>query len=152
MITGDDFLACANRWATLREDGGGGEAVWRTAICRAYYGAFHIGLALINDDMQIQFPGGRNKRNEHELVQQALKNAGSATALKAGGILGALHEYRKAADYKIGVTTHGERDLAMQCVAMAQEVKTILGSYSPLQIAEMKDRIQKFIDRLQGRA
>lgn len=150
MITGDEFLSCANRWALLSDGSGGGEAVWRTAIGRSYYGAFHLSLSLLRDNLGIPFPSGRSKRNEHELVQQALKHSEVPSAIKAAGLLGDLHQYRKNADYRIGVTEHGKQQLAQHCVLIAHEIQSILTSYDESQLDEMKHPITAFIKLQHG--
>jgi hypothetical protein len=46
-MTGDDFLALAGK--LLANSPNPSEAVCRTAISRAYYGAFHLGRAFLKE-------------------------------------------------------------------------------------------------------
>ncbi|HEV3005184.1 MAG TPA: hypothetical protein VGX78_12025 [Pirellulales bacterium] len=43
-MTGDDFIRLANRLALATT---AAEPEWRTAVSRAYYGAFHMASALL---------------------------------------------------------------------------------------------------------
>ena len=43
-MTGRDFVACAEQFAQ-----GSSEAMFRSAVSRAYYGAFHEAVSLLHD-------------------------------------------------------------------------------------------------------
>ncbi len=140
MITGHDFIALSSRWAAL-SSATDGEPVWRTAIGRAYYGAFHVAMGVLLDKLQITLPTARDKKNTHAFVQQALNNSGNADAIKAGGLLGDLHEYRKNADYDLKTADCGKQILARACVEVANRICTLLdqcSSHHPT----MKTKIQ----------
>jgi hypothetical protein len=127
MITGHDFVKLSGR---LSGDDPDGEPVWRTSIGRAYYGAFHVALNLLRDDLRIVFPSGRNKRSDHEFVQMALRNSKDAEADRAGKLLGDLHEYRKNADYDLKTSDHGKQGVAAVSVELATRVCSLLKSCS----------------------
>jgi hypothetical protein len=127
MITGHDFVKLSNRLSGSDPDG---EPVWRTSSGRADYGAFHVAMGLLADDLKIAFPKPRDKRSTHEFVQEALNNSGDADAIKAGGLLGHLHDYRKNADYDLKTSGNGERSLAEACVELANRICGLIGKCS----------------------
>jgi hypothetical protein len=123
MITGHDFVKLSDR---LSRDDPDGEAVWRTSIGRAYYGAFHVALSLVKDDLRIVFPRGRDNRNDHDFVQKALNNSNDTDAIKAGSLLGNLHDLRKDADYDLKTSEHGEQQTAADGVELANRICGLL--------------------------
>lgn len=125
MITGEMLIKLANRWSALTANSGGGEDVWRTAIGRAYYGAFHVGVAFLKS-LGIRQASGANKRSVHDWVKTVLQHGSNPDLTQAGKNLGDLHVYRKDADYAIDVTEHGEQLLAQQCHLMAEDIRQLL--------------------------
>jgi len=123
VITGNDFIQLSNRWSILPEGGGGGEAVWRTSICRAYYGAFHMAMQLLTD-IGIRTP----KNNVHDFVRKALQHSGDKDLEKAGGMLAELRDSRNDADYDLIVDANGEQKLAKECHHNAKTIVTLLDS------------------------
>lgn len=123
MITGNDFIQLSNRWSMLPDDGGGGEAVWRTSICRAYYGAFHLARQLLTA-IGIKVP----KHNAHDFVRMALQQSGDGDLVKAGSMLADLRDARTDADYELMVDAHGKQKLAQECHHNAKIIIALLDS------------------------
>ncbi len=92
-MTGDDFIAVAGKIAATYSD----PASCRTAISRAYYGAFHLSKSFLAD---IGTLPPRNA-NVHVFIQHRLAGSGHATAAKVAALLGDLHEDRLHADYNL---------------------------------------------------
>lgn len=91
----------------------------RTAVSRAYYGAFHLARALLAD-MGYRC---RTRDNEHLFVQRHFANCRHGIALEIGGLLSNLHESRKEADYDLDKARTETRQLAMLCAARADRVR-----------------------------
>jgi uncharacterized protein (UPF0332 family) len=89
-MTWRDFLLLAARLAS-----GGAEADWRTAVSRAYYGAFHVARSLLTD---LQFVVPRADR-AHQYLVFRLSNSGEASVERAGRDLETLRRLRNRADY-----------------------------------------------------
>ena len=76
---------------------GRGPAGARSAVSRAYYGAFHAAADLLAD-LECECP--RNGK-AHNLVPQFLQASANGDAQTAGGLLSDLHSERVRADYRI---------------------------------------------------
>jgi uncharacterized protein (UPF0332 family) len=75
---------------------GGTEAEWRTAISRAYYGAFHVGCDLLTT---LGFAVPRNDR-AHAAVILRLSNSADDAVIESGRSLSTLRTLRNRADYE----------------------------------------------------
>jgi uncharacterized protein (UPF0332 family) len=91
-MTGRDFLVLANRLAAAST-----EAEWRSAVSRAYYGAFHEARQLLTE---LGFTVPRDDR-AHKYLSFRLSNAGNPLARLAGSELDILRGDRNAADYDL---------------------------------------------------
>lgn len=91
-MTGRDFLPIAQQLAA-----GSSEPLWRTAIGRAYYAAFHVARELPID---LGFTVPREER-AHKYVIFRLSNAGDSTVEQAGRSLDSLRDFRNLADYDL---------------------------------------------------
>ncbi len=91
-MNGNDFIQLAGRLATSAEP-----ASLRSAVSRAYYGAFHLAGEFLAD---IGHPVARNA-NAHVLVARMLQSSGQPDAVRAGSLLGDLHSDRIKADYRL---------------------------------------------------
>ena len=140
MITGHDFITLADRWSKTPEPQGD-ESLWRTAIGRAYYGAFNLAFQWLMDDIGIFFPRGNNK---HQWVQIVLKQSGNSDAIRASGLLGDLHDYRKNADYVLKISDHGKQSLAQASLGLANTITQLLLQLGAGQKAQLKAEIQKY--------
>jgi uncharacterized protein (UPF0332 family) len=93
-MTGDDFLELA---AKLKEMAAPNEATHRTAISRAYYGAYHLARAFLAEL-------GVRVGKDHGDVWNRLGKSGVVDAKKAATMLAVLHENRVVADYQLEST------------------------------------------------
>ena len=90
-MTGNEFLTLAEN---LKGAAAPTEAAYRTAISRAYYGAFHLACAFLADlDVKIG--------KDHGEVWNRLGSSGITDAKKAATMLAILHENRIVADYRL---------------------------------------------------
>jgi uncharacterized protein (UPF0332 family) len=91
-MTGRDFVACAEQFAR-----GSTEAELRSAVSRAYYGAFHEALALLHA-CGIWLP---KTEQVHVKVGYCLQDCGDPDGAEAGRALELLKSKRKVADYEL---------------------------------------------------
>ncbi len=110
-MTGRDFLACAERLAR-----NSAEADLRSAVSRAYYGAFHDARTLLRESGVI-LP---RTEQVHVKVVFCLRDCGDAFALKAGQQLEHLRNQRKIADYDLDDTRFADTIKAQSEVAKAR--------------------------------
>jgi hypothetical protein len=91
-VTGRDFVTCAEQLAR-----GSTEAVLRSAVSRAYYGAFHEALALLHG-CGVWLP-----RTEQVHVKRGycLRDCGDPDAATAGQELEILRSKSTVADYEL---------------------------------------------------
>ena len=94
MNNGKSFLTLAQRLATQSSD----NAALRSAISRAYYGAYNYGRHLLR---QTGFSHIANKSRNHGEVWRYLQNCGEANVEKAGHKLADLESDRVKADYNM---------------------------------------------------
>ena len=113
-MKGADFLSYAGKIVALHRE----EAAARSAISRAYYGAFHTTIELL---LELQIAIDFN----HGHVWQDLQNSNDATAQEIGRRLQELHANRVTADYRIRDQVIDGR-LAMTCVEIGQRIATSL--------------------------
>lgn len=95
MITGLDFLTLAESWIS-----GATEAEWRSAVSRAYYGAFHAARNLM-DDLGFSVP---RADRAHAYLWLRLSNCSNAAVSGAGADLNLLRTDRNRADYDVAGT------------------------------------------------
>lgn len=139
MITPNDLIQLANRWASLPAGNGGGEAVWRASISRAYYGAFHAAWSFLRDDVGIVFRGDGKSR--HWFAQQALIRSEYSECITAGRELGDLQAYRGAADYELSNDAAGAQSVALMCHALAIQIRDRIGRCVPAEFEEIRHAI-----------
>lgn len=91
-----DFIALAVKLSNSQQ-----EVDLRTAVSRAYYGAFHSARELL-EECGIGFPAKEAFGAAiHTKVRYCLANAGNTDARKATNKLGALRSQRNSADYDL---------------------------------------------------
>lgn len=114
-MRGDEFLSLANR---LANDPMSGPAAIRTAISRAYYGAFLSVLSFVKDELGIscRVP---SKATEHQSLPQLLANCKVALAVDLGQRLTNLHQSRKEADYEMDNLAQEKRSAAVDSIRRA---------------------------------
>ena len=88
----DDFIVVAKDLSA-----GSNEAHWRSAVSRAYYGAFHAALQLLVS-FGVAFP---KTSSAHDKVSQCLQNCKSGALEEARRILASLRDKRNVADYRL---------------------------------------------------
>lgn len=118
-MTGAAFIQLAGELAAQAEPG---EARFRTAVSRAYYGAFHLGLELLAN-LGVRAPRSGSK---HFFVYASLQYSGDAAVREAGSLLSDLHGDRTKADYDLDDIEAGTRDFARVCVETADDVRRLL--------------------------
>src|SRR5437016_4248525 len=128
MIPGKDFVRLANRLASA------GEVEWRTAVSRAYYGAFHLASALLASAECIV----PDHPTAHAFVQRRLIECGQEDARRAGSLLRDLHSERRKADYKLKNAKAGTKEFALYCLETFERFGSALArcssAPSPLKI------------------
>jgi hypothetical protein len=96
MIRGEDFLRLADAWAQ-----GANEAIWRSAVSRAYCGGFHVARDFLAS-LGFRVP---RADQAHAYLWRRLMNCQDTQVEKVGSTLNQLRGDRNWADYRI------ERDL-----------------------------------------
>jgi uncharacterized protein (UPF0332 family) len=119
MMRGQDFLELAVRLAN-----GASEAEYRTAVSRAYYGAFHAARDLV-EDTGVELPA---TAEAHRKVQLCLAESGDAIGKHAGDELGVLRNRRNSADYDLHSPGPGEKNFAVAQIARAQRLVAAIAS------------------------
>ena len=115
MIAGPDFLVLAESWINNAT-----EADWRSAVSRAYYGAFHAARRLMHD---LGFAVPRADR-AHAYLWLRLSNCGVAAVSRAGADLNTLRSDRNRADYDIDRTVaHADAQLQVQTARRILQVR-----------------------------
>lgn len=112
-----DFLTLAESLAS--EDD---EAAWRSALSRAYYGAYHVARRLLSS---CGFSAPRGDR-AHAYLWLRLSNAANSEVVATGRNLQALRGYRNFADYDLDRPF--PRTLAKNQVRIAQHAVLVLES------------------------
>jgi uncharacterized protein (UPF0332 family) len=135
-MTGREFIQAAGRWASQAND----IASIRTAISRAYYGAFHLSRDLLTADFAWRCRGG----NDHQWVQRHFLHCGDVDAQLAGRLLVALHDHRKLADYDLAERRIESPATALSCVDMAIDVQTYLDRLSADEVARLRTDMQRY--------
>jgi len=115
MIEGKDFLALAESWVQ-----GVTEAEWRSAVSRAYYGAFHQARDIFRG---LGFVVPRADQ-AHAYLWLRLSNCGHAQIRVAGSDLNTLRRERNRADYDVDRTL-GHNDAILQ-VRAARQIAQLL--------------------------
>lgn len=113
---------------------GEGEGRLRSAVSRAYYGAFHIGKQLLSDCGVIIGIDALAHRN----VRWCLANTNEQSVKNLAKVLEHLRKARNDADYELTSTRFVDRSAAKAEVKRAVEVFTVLAAYSA---DEANDRI-----------
>lgn len=117
MMRGEDFLELAV--SLLDSDS---EAAWRSAVSRAYYGAFHTAKELLAD-AGIALP---DSGEAHRKILYCLKESGDEGGTDAGNRLGKLRDERNAADYSLRDRRFREKLAVERQVSLARTLVTML--------------------------
>ena len=109
-----DFITAAGKLAAIAQ---GDEALLRSAVSRAYYGAFHLALELLS---AAGFDLPRNA-NAHVRCRRLLAGCGEPLAKEIAGALSDLHADRIKADYHLGGTRFRDLKQARFAVEVAHD-------------------------------
>jgi hypothetical protein len=121
------FIAIAESTASS------GPAGARSAVSRAYYGAFHIALNALKSIGVVMHGNGTS----HVKTVQCLQQLPNENAKKAGQLLGDLHSYRLKADYRLEKPFQEKEQEAAYAIFQAKEVERLLAEM--LRSASPKD-------------
>lgn len=117
-MTGDDFLDVARSLAARPDSS---EAFHRSAVSRAYYGAFHLARGLLSG---MGFSVGRN----HAIPLRWLMVCDEENAREAAKLLTKLQGERIKADYDLATPRFRQRKLAEELVSLAYEIKRLIAA------------------------
>ena len=120
-MSGEEYIALAGRLVTSTALGSP-EARFPTAASRAYYGAYHLAVAVLTTW------GLKVKQNAygHQEVYNLFWGSGHAEARKVASLLDDLRTERIKADYRMDDSRFQEPRTAMMCVEMAEDAKRYL--------------------------
>ncbi|MSR60673.1 MAG: HEPN domain-containing protein [Planctomycetaceae bacterium] len=128
MMTGADLIHLAGHLAVNRSLGANDEARFRSAVSRAYYGAFHLVSSFL-EKVRGQ-PVMRNQHGHRQAYEQLL-GLGKTEMVAVARLLDNLRHDRNKADYDLNTTAFRDQLKAQQCVERADEIRMILDRYSP---------------------
>jgi uncharacterized protein (UPF0332 family) len=112
-MNAEEFIVFAGKTAVM------GRAGARTAVSRAYYGAFHFAIAML--DGVATSPPCNGKA--HTLVPLFLRCANHPDGNKAGYLLSDLHHERIKADYSVSDQRYESAEYAKSGVETATEIQ-----------------------------
>jgi uncharacterized protein (UPF0332 family) len=118
-MDGTAFIALAGKLAAVPA---ADEANYRTAVGRAYFGAFHLARTFL---VELGFKPVANA-NIHAFVRHYLQGSNHADASLAAAQLADLQAARNRADYDLGDAHVGTRGFAMVNVERAHRVVSAL--------------------------
>jgi uncharacterized protein (UPF0332 family) len=118
-MNADDFLSLAGKFAASTH---AGEATYRSAVSRAYYGAFHLASSLL---AELGHSAPRTA-NVHIFVQHHLNGSSQLSACTAASLASDLHAARNRADYQLDNDSAGTQAVAKLSVETAHEIRSAL--------------------------
>lgn len=125
----NEFISVATQFLA-----GDGEGRWRSAVSRAYYGAFHVAKEFLSDCGVVI----RIDPLAHRNVRWCLANSDEKLLELAASLLDLLREARNNADYELSSTRFTSRANAKGELERAIEIVTLL---APYEAAEAKKRV-----------
>jgi uncharacterized protein (UPF0332 family) len=132
-MTGRDFINCAEQFAEDRT-----EAVLRSAVSRAYYGAFHEALALLHA-CGVWLP---KTEQVHVKVGYCLRDCGDQDAAMAGQQLDVLRSRRKIADYDLHDDRFADSRAAKREILKARQILEIFDRCHNKAAADFRAKIR----------
>jgi uncharacterized protein (UPF0332 family) len=120
----DDFVSFASQLAAKP---GGSAVSYRSAISRAYYGAYHRARLLVE---QMGFRTKTGQGNEHLYLRRLLQGSDVDAADEVGTLLGNLHSSRRDADYDLDEPTVETQRHATVCAERATDLLSKLAACS----------------------
>jgi uncharacterized protein (UPF0332 family) len=120
-MTGDEFLQLATKlFAASRANPS--EALCRSVVNRAYYGAFHLAKDFLDN---LGYPS-----SGHGLPPNWLSGSGEESAIRAGQLLADLYSERRRADYELHdpkvIARFRDRELVESLLEVAKEIQSLL--------------------------
>jgi uncharacterized protein (UPF0332 family) len=115
-MRGEDFLDLATNLAKA-----GSEAAHRSAVSRAYYGAFHVAKELLAH-AGIVLP---DTAAAHQKTQYCFKQCGERDGLEAGDHLEILRDQRNLADYNLRDLRFRHKRNADKALVLAREILAV---------------------------
>ena len=112
-MDGADFLHLA-----VRLSGGATEAEWRSAVSRAYYGAFHLARGVV-ESCGVMLP---KTADAHDKVQWCLHHADNSELSVIAETLNSLRATRNLADYDLGTRQFAKREGVLVALGRAQRI------------------------------
>lgn len=106
----------------LKLAAGASSAEIRTAISRAYYAAYNVGIEILRE-MEFKIIEGPSGHGD---VSNRLSNSGDQEIIKAGSTLGTLHSMRIHADYHLNMTNVENQKTAQALVEQANRTIKVL--------------------------
>lgn len=134
-MKGEEFIAFAGKIVVLHRE----EAACRTVIGRAYYGAFHVVLALFSKY-------GITADANHGHLWSDLLSSDHAIGEEIGRLLQELYSNRIVADYRLEQPETLPISFAIRCVENAQRIVSLVESLAE-QLKTDKIR-HKFVNAL----
>lgn len=133
MIRGTQFLILAEKLAAATT-----EAEWRSAVCRAYYAAFHEARDAL------QSMGFATPRAElaHAYLWRRLENCGHSGLAAAGSRLNQLRRERNRADYDVNLNV--ARQDAAAAVRSAEMIIKTFNSLNASELPAITDAIRNY--------
>ena len=122
-MTGDDLIHLAGHLAVNSRLGRSDEARYRSAVSRAYYGAFHLVCAFL--DKHCGLAVLRNHHG-HRQAFEMLTGLSNPAAVESARLLEDLRHERNRADYNLLVSSFRDAEIARQCVEMADSIRSAL--------------------------
>ena len=139
-----DFISLAGK---LTAAANAGEATYRTAVSRAYYGAFHVALSFL---AELGFSAPRTA-NVHAFVQHHLNASEQPAARTAASLLSDLHAARNRADYQLGNPAVESQSFAKLCVETAHAVRSAVSECrQPPTREQVRAGITAYVQRIAG--
>ncbi|HUY36179.1 MAG TPA: hypothetical protein VMV69_25800 [Pirellulales bacterium] len=106
----------------LSNDPGADESWFRTAVGRAYYAAFHVGLEFA-ERLGVRLP---RQEHVHKKLMMLLGNCRLTSLSDAGKLLDDLKRDRNHADYSLRDPRFGGRNVALAAIARSQRLCQII--------------------------
>jgi uncharacterized protein (UPF0332 family) len=121
-LNGNEFIALASH-LVVNSAFGNAEARYRSAISRAYYGAFHLVIEFLEYVAAKRIP---ENHTGHEQAYRMLFSSGVPAAMEAARALNDLRGERNRADYKLHAKGMDNRANAQEKVELAVYVRNSL--------------------------
>jgi hypothetical protein len=134
-----EFISLAIRLSSSRR-----ESDLRTAVSRAYYGAYHVACEML-EGCGIVFSGKDLYGSEvHRKVRFCLRESGSHDAAKAGEKLGSLRDERNQADYELKLEKFDAATVALLLQATHEIVDAVERCRQDPEFAVIRDKLRTY--------